>query len=386
MNKRFFAYLGTLIMLVSTVAALNIGTNTTNAAGGRDCDNNAIIHCGSLSTSELQQDYKGDVRTVFSHYGISSAMVTGGTAKTGSVTKDGNVVVGGKVVATGAQSVGRQNISGSSAVNIGGTTYYQRPTSVSFRSNSLDAFVWMDNKGQYVGSVIMSCGNPVKANPVPVPQPKPEPKPEPKPKVPDFEMEKTVSKDGEDYSDDVTVNPDGTVTFRITFRNTGETTLANVIVRDELPEGLTYVENSTTLSRDDDTSALDDGIVDGVDIGEYAPGASATVTFKVTAPHEEDLECGTTDYTNVAIVTPKDQQPKEDDADVDVPKECQPPATPPEEKPEQPKEEVKAAVTELPKTGPGAMLGAAAGLSSLTAAGYYWNASRRNVIEKLLNR
>jgi PKD repeat protein len=40
----------------------------------------------------------------------------------------------------------------------------------------------------------------------------------------------------------------------------------------------------------------------------------------------------------------------------------------------------------LAKTGPGAIIGAGMGISSITAAGYYWTQSRRNLLDQLLKR
>ncbi|RWZ78103.1 MAG: hypothetical protein EOT04_02960 [Candidatus Chaera renei] len=52
-----------------------------------------------------------------------------------------------------------------------------------------------------------------------------------------------------------------------------------------------------------------------------------------------------------------------------------PPPTPPQQPP-----------AELPKTGPADIFGAGAAVSSITAAGYYWVQSRRNLINRLMNR
>lgn len=79
----------------------------------------------------------------------------------GMVYKDGRVVVNGKTVATEAVSVGRSNISGSWDDH----GLYARPTSVSFQSNSLPAFVYLSN-GVFTYAIIKDCGNPVSAAPV----------------------------------------------------------------------------------------------------------------------------------------------------------------------------------------------------------------------------
>jgi hypothetical protein len=55
-----------------------------------------------------------------------------------------------------------------------------------------------------------------------------------------------------------------------------------------------------------------------------------------------------------------------------------------QEKPDEPKGGVPPA--ELPKTGPAALVSAGMGFSSITAAGYYWLQSRRNLLEQLLRK
>lgn len=160
-------------MFVAAVATLSLfAVHSSFAASSRDCDANAIIYCGALTQNELKTKYSqntpGDLDNIFSHYGISSGAINNETMVMGKVYKDGRVTVGNETVATSAQSVGRQNITGSTAVNIDGKTYYQRPTSVSFNSNSLDALIIMRN-GQFYRAIITSCGNPVIATPKPKP-------------------------------------------------------------------------------------------------------------------------------------------------------------------------------------------------------------------------
>lgn len=162
----------------------------------RDCDNNAVMRCGALSTRELQQKYHGSgVVGIFNHFGIAPTDMNmiESTAVAGQVTCDGRVLVGGNVVATNAVTAGRQNMAGSTPVKAGGVTFYKRPTSVSFASCPLAAFVVMKNN-QFAFAILASCGNPVTAVPVkraaptppappPAPSPTPTPTPPPAPQV-----------------------------------------------------------------------------------------------------------------------------------------------------------------------------------------------------------
>jgi len=174
-------------LLVPTTHALTLDLDA------RDCDNNAVIKCGAASTQELLQKYnsQADVRAIFNQFGISPSEMgrIGSTAVAGIVNRDNQVIVNGEVVATGAMTAGRQNMSGSTAVSAGGTTFYKRAPSVSFQTQRLKAFVVMTGDSRFSFAIIGSCGNPVVATPKPKPQPKPQPtpapaKPQPKPPAP----------------------------------------------------------------------------------------------------------------------------------------------------------------------------------------------------------
>jgi hypothetical protein len=135
----------------------------------RDCDNNAVIRCGALTTDELirKSNAQASARTIFHNFGITNADINtiGSTAVAGSVTSGGSVFVNGKEVAKNAMTAGRQNIAGSQAVTVNNVTFFKRPPRVSFASSSLSAFVVMKN-GRFDFAIIASCGNPVTATAV----------------------------------------------------------------------------------------------------------------------------------------------------------------------------------------------------------------------------
>lgn len=158
------------------VVAAVVGFGGKAVAAARDCDANAIMWCGAYSKSELLNKLaKGDghnsaanLQGIYRTYSVDLAEINAAT--NGSVTKDGKVIVDGKTVATGAKSIGRQNIPGSTPEN----GVWIRPTSVSFKSPSLEAFVYMKD-GQFQWAVLKACGNIATATPVPQPKPKPVP-------------------------------------------------------------------------------------------------------------------------------------------------------------------------------------------------------------------
>jgi len=149
----------------SAAHAENLSFNTVT-----DCDANAVIRCGSVTTAQLISRYNNGTSTnsaksihdIYSSFGISSSDIQtiGTTAVAGRVTKSGAVFINGTstAVATGAVTAGRQNIAGSTAVTRNGTTFFKRTPSVSFQSNSLAAFVVMKN-GTFQFAVLAACAN-----------------------------------------------------------------------------------------------------------------------------------------------------------------------------------------------------------------------------------
>lgn len=164
-----------LLTILAGLAPIFFSTSTSVAQEARDCDANAVVRCGAYTVSELRSKLSTNIQTIFAHYGINDSDLD--SMVDGAVRRDGNVVVNGQVVATNAISVGRQNIPGSTFVP--SISVYERPVSVSFRSDELSAFVKMTN-GRFEFAILKSCGNPVKATPPPVtPPPPPPPTPSP---------------------------------------------------------------------------------------------------------------------------------------------------------------------------------------------------------------
>lgn len=197
--KRTTSFLvGIEIFLIGILLRLPAGSALT-IDSTRDCDSNAVVNCGALNFTELENRYdNAGVAEIYSNFGISQQDVNNmrNTAVEGTVTNKNNVWISKSsglcpanvdtssmsaqnqqaivnnpnlcLVATDAMTAGRQNISGSTAVTSGGVTFYKRPPSVSFASGSLSAFVVMDSNHQFDFAIIASCGNPVVATPVPV--------------------------------------------------------------------------------------------------------------------------------------------------------------------------------------------------------------------------
>lgn len=180
----------------------------------------------------------------------------------------------------------------------------------------------------------------------------------------EFDVQKTVRINGDSdktFKENVTTKTGDKVDFQVYFKNTGGTNLEDVVVKDTLPTGLTYVPGSTKLHNATGTKNVADGITtNGLNIGTYAPNGDAYLLFtaQVTVAKNSLPLCGPNTLTNVASVT-TGVGTKEDTAGVVIPKECQP--VPPV----------------LPQTGPTESIVAILGLGAVIASVAYYVASRR---------
>lgn len=70
------------------------------------------------------------------------------------------------------------------------------------------------------------------------------------------------------------------VTFTLTVTNTGNCTINNTVVTDELPDGLTYVAGSTSVNGDD---PVDLDPTEGITLGTLDPDQTVVITFRAQA-------------------------------------------------------------------------------------------------------
>lgn len=176
-------------------------------------------------------------------------------------------------------------------------------------------------------------------------------------KKPDFTIVKDVRIKGQsNWVQDVQAKPGDTLEYRITVKNTGETDLTNVLVRDRLPAGVTFVNDSihvNNLQQRDQTQ--EDGFFgNGFNIGNIARGGSLTVTFAVTVNQNTEA-CGTNRLRNRSIAKPDNLNEKEDDALTSVCKPNEQPQPAPTPSPTPPAPQPTPAY--LPETGAGAIAG-----------------------------
>ena len=115
---------------------------------------------------------------------------------------------------------------------------------------------------------------------------------------PSYTVEKKamIKGSGAEMADPIEGAKDGdTIVYGIEFKNTGNITLYDVNLLDILPESLEFQSGTTRLWNDshngdiiEDTIATEGGIY----IGDYAPGATATVAFEAIVKEGTDDICG----------------------------------------------------------------------------------------------
>lgn len=144
-----------------------------------------------------------------------------------------------------------------------------------------------------------------------------------------FTMDKQVRKHSTTtggWLESYAAQPGETVDFIIRYKNTGAVTQQNVVVKDTLPTGLTYVTGSTVLANGNypsGTTVSDNVTTVGINIGTYAPNASAWVRFSAKVADNDKLPvCGVNNLKNIGKVE-TGAGTKTDDAVVTVTKKCE---------------------------------------------------------------
>ena len=155
-------------------------------------------------------------------------------------------------------------------------------------------------------------------------------------KAPNFDMKKTVRLSGEDstkWREQAAAQPGGIVEWKLEFNNTGSTQLNNVDIHDQLPAKMNIVPGTTKIYNSKVPAGVgagsDNVVVNGIDVGDYAPKSNAIVVFQAKVPEVKDLACGVNTFLNKGYATPEGQATATDNASVVVTKDnCAPPVTP----------------------------------------------------------
>ncbi len=182
---------------------------------------------------------------------------------------------------------------------------------------------------------------------------------------PNFTFTKDVRLAGtKEWKDDVTVNKGDKVEYRLRYQNTGTVEQTNVVFKDVLPKGLTYVNDATDLINGNypDGKRLDNSINgDGVNVGNYAPNGAGYIFLFATADGDP---C--TVLTNTESVETRNGN-LQDSATARINGNC---ATP---------------VAALPTTGPVEVIAGLIGIAAMTVGIVYYVKSRRDLEQALHN-
>ena len=170
-----------------------------------------------------------------------------------------------------------------------------------------------------------------------------------------------------------TVKPNEVFTYRVRVENTGDVDLKNVEVRDAQPQGVTFV------SVKDGYGKISNGVWT-YSIPLLKQGENNARVFEIRAKVTNYFE-GSIENTACVDATEvvSNNQDKFDDCDsasIDTDKPITKPVN--EEKPVV-KDEPQEQADELPTTGTTEVVSSVFGLGSLTAAGYYYRAVRRQL-------
>lgn len=206
-------------------------------------------------------------------------------------------------------------------------------------------------------------------------------------KMPHYTVKKQVRFEGQtkaDWKESVNAKAGQTLEWKIEFDNIGRTQLDNVVILDQLPEGLTVVPGSVRqvdgnfplstggYQHPDADAIQNNGRQINVNIGKVNPGINSVILFKTTV---NDV-CGTHKRLNTGYATPEGYSPVNDEAEVVVEgKVCEKP----EEKPEQPQKPQKPQPTTLPNTGAGDVIGMFTAVTVAGAAAHRFVYSRRSL-------
>lgn len=189
----------------------------------------------------------------------------------------------------------------------------------------------------------------------------------------DFTIEKTVN--GGKVSD---AKMGDELTFSVKYTNTGSVTQNNVSIGDSLPTGLTYIPDSTiiTNSKYPEGTKLEDGHLfkEGINIGNYAAGTVATVTYRAIVDTNLDVCRNYTLINKVAILT--ENGGREDSASVKLSADSSDPSCDTPTPPEPPDTDRP---PELPKTGPMEAAMAIIAILAITVGLTYWYRSHKSL-------
>lgn len=172
------------------------------------------------------------------------------------------------------------------------------------------------------------------------------------------------------WSNNNSANAGDTMVYMITYQNIGNSEEDNVVIRDNMPPGMSLVPGTTKLYNQSNPNGVlinSDNIASGgIVIGNYNPGGGGYVTFEMKLPAAAQLACGSTQIRNVGVARPQGLNEYYNTAITNVNNQCSTPATPSAATPTA----STPAATQLVNTGPGDVLGIFAGTTIVAAVAH----------------
>lgn len=132
--------------------------------------------------------------------------------------------------------------------------------------------------------------------------------------MPRYTIKKQVTLPGStNWGETQNVNAGDTVSWLVTFQNTGYTTLRSVNIVDEVPAGLTVVPGTIKLTNGNypngfvypDSAIQMSGRQVNVNVGDYNRDGIAYVSYRTKVADTAQLTCGLNTFTNKAFATPQ---------------------------------------------------------------------------------
>lgn len=283
------------------------------------------------------------------YYSEAKETVTSKNGSTGSIVKGGEITLAKLNVGETATIKISYTIKGAEQLECGETIIKNKATGTTDQDQTEDN----NNNNEVVTTVTNDCGY-------------------------SYDLIKSVDK--------TTANLGDTLTYTLTFKNTGRQDVTNVVIKDALPAGVTMVGDIQTNPQ---TEVSGDLTKDGIKIAKVAAGKQVEITFtaKITAT-ENELQCGDNKFTNTASSTTNEDQ-TEDNNDNNtvttvVTRVCEPETPPvvPPETPEQPQSPVPETPTVIAQTGAGETVASIIGLGVLAAAITAYIRSRKLAAEQ----
>jgi uncharacterized repeat protein (TIGR01451 family) len=228
---------------------------------------------------------------------------------------------------------------------------------------------------------------------------------------PNFTIKKQVSLSGKnDWQDKIVAKLGDQIDYKIAYQNTGTTQQNDIVAKDALPNGVSYVGGTTVLANSVNPSGakVNDGITTtGLKIGSYAPQGTAFMKFSAKVDGQM-AKCGSNELVNTATIITENGN-KQSSATVVVDQPCKPNECKPgiptgdkrcseECKPGIPVGDARcgkcvpqngqtvdkdgncvAAPTSLPKTGPGQVVAGIIAIMAMAAGIVYFYKSRQDL-------